>query len=82
MISYLQYQFFPRSVGTTSFLAGVVQCFEMNFEKITSAQHNLPSNGVLDILRCDLEKIDFIVEKGKKDLEKIKVPVLFGIRGC
>lgn len=79
MINSLQYQFFPRSVGTTSFLSGVIQCFENKFEQFTSAYHNLPSNAVLELIKADLEKIGFVVEAGKKDIEKIKVPVLFGI---
>lgn len=79
MTTHLQYQFFPRSVGTVDFLSKIINCFENDFNKFNSAYHQLASNDVLDILRTSLEECDFIVERGKKDAEKIKVPVLFGL---
>jgi len=74
----LKYQFFPRSMGMSGSMIQVVECFAINYNEITSYNNTLSSNGVLEILRPDLEKIGYAVEAGKKDAEKIKVPVLFG----
>lgn len=74
----LQYQFFPRSIGISDAIRSVIQCFEKNISHIDSESHNLSSNGVLAILTNDLEAIGFSVEKSKKDVDKIKIPVLFG----
>lgn len=75
----LVYQLFPRSFGVTSEIEGVITCFEKNYEFIKSPQNNLNSDGVLKILAKDLELINFKVEKSKLSIDKIKVPVLFGI---
>jgi hypothetical protein len=74
----LKYQFFPRSMGMSGSMIQVVECFAIHYNEITSYNNTLSSNSVLEILRPDLEKIGYTVEAGKKDAEKIKVPVLFG----
>ncbi len=78
MMNNIEFQFFPRSQGLTTSMEEVVECFEANSSKIQSAEYNLNSNDVLEELRPSLEKIGYKVEKGKKKLEKISVPVLFG----
>jgi len=75
----LRYQFFPRSIAVTQNIAGIIQCFQRNFERINSEENNYSSNEVLEILRADLSATNFTVETGKKDENKIKVPVLFGL---
>jgi len=75
----LRFQFFPRSVGMSPYLEKVARCFTKNFDKIDSEKNNLHSNEVLAILRSGLEELDFYVETGKKDSDKIKVPVLFSL---
>ena len=59
----------------------LVGAFEKNWEKISSQNHTMNSNSVLEILRSDLESAEFLIEKGKKFNEKIKIPVLFGENG-
>jgi len=59
----------------------VIKVFEKNENKISSAGNNLGSNEVLDHLRKDLENAGFSVETGKKNDEKIKIPVLYGLNG-
>ena len=75
----IQYQFYPRSVGLTEPIESVVKCFEQVANKISSPEHNLSSDGVLQLLRPGLENIGFKVELGKSRGQKIKVPVLFGL---
>ena len=74
----IQYQFFPRSRGITDDMANIVECFNKTKDQISSDNHTLDSNRVLKVLKPHLEKIGFIVEKGKKKDLKIDVPVLFG----
>ena len=74
----IKFQFFPRSQGITKSIHDVVLCFKRKLDKIDSGKFNLPSNGVLEILRPGLEEIGFVVESGKGKSEKISVPVLFG----
>lgn len=73
-----KYQFFPRSHGITNEVKAVIDCFKKVESKITSDIHTLNSNSVLEELRPGLEKINFYVEKGKSNKDKIHVPVLFG----
>jgi hypothetical protein len=75
----LRYQFFPRSTAVTQNISVIIQCFENNFDKINSENKNYSSNQVLEILRKDLSDKNYSVETGKKNEEKIKVPVLFGL---
>ena len=78
-MSKINYQFFPRSQGMTNSIEKVIEIFEKNSDKISSSKHTFSSNEVLEFLRKDLELSDFTVEKGKKDKDKIKVPVLYGL---
>ena len=75
----IKYQFFPRSTGTIEQIDKIVNCFKIVEDKIKSPENNLNSNGVLTILRPELEKIGMQVEKGKSRGEKIPIPVLFGL---
>lgn len=75
----LRYQLFPRSFGITEQVREAIICFEENFPLINSYKHNHNSNEVLEIVREDLEKIGFTIEKSKKKDDKIRVPVLFGL---
>lgn len=74
----IQYQFFPRSNSLTIDIEKVIDCFRASATEIDSESNEHPSNQVLAILRPALEKIGFTVESGKKEDEKIEVPVLFG----
>jgi hypothetical protein len=74
----LRFQFFPRSRGISEQIQEVINCFQENIDKISSAQFNLSSNEVLEIIRPNLEANNFICETGKTKDRKISVPVLFG----
>lgn len=75
----LKYQLFPRSFSLLPEIKDVIDCFENNYDRIKSPENKLNSNDVLKILRPSLEKIDFKVESGKTQPDKIKVPVLFSL---
>ena len=75
----LKYQLFPRSFSLIPQIKAVIDCFENNYDRIKSPENKLNSNDVLKILRPSLEKIDFRVESGKTQPDKIKVPVLFSL---
>lgn len=74
-----RYQLFPRSFGITEQVKEAIYCFEKNFQLIDSERFNYSSNEVLEIVRDDLENIGFKIEKSKKQDDKIRVPVLFGL---
>lgn len=74
----INFQFFPRSNGMSSYIQNIVQCFENESNNIDSEKFNYSSNQVLSILKPHLEKIGFKCESGKSKECKINVPVLFG----
>lgn len=75
------WQFFPKSKIIPDHLHDVVSVFEKNEEAISSEYHNYGSNDVLEIVCKNIEILNFTVEKSKKSIDKIKVPVLFGPNG-
>lgn len=74
----IRFQFFPRSVGVSNELKKVINSFKEAESKISSEKLTLKSNEVLEKLRPYLEAIDYKVETGKSNIDKIHVPVLFG----
>lgn len=74
----IRFQFFPRSVGISDELKKVINSFKEAEPKISSEKLTLKSNEVLEKLRPYLEAIDYKVETGKSNVDKIHVPVLFG----
>ena len=74
----LRFQFFPRSQGITIQIQNIINCFEIEYDKIKSPDYTLSSNSVLEIIRPHLENNGFICETGKTQEAKISVPVLFG----
>lgn len=77
-MSKIKFQFFPRSKGITKSLEQVVTVFEKNSEMISSEHNSHISNKVLELISHDLQELNFRVETGKKNIDKIHVPVLFG----
>lgn len=77
----INWQTFPKSARTIAPILGIVKVFELSEHEITSALHQLPSDGVLAVLRPGLEDLQFEVERNKTAGGKIKLPVLFGPNG-
>ncbi|VWD33714.1 hypothetical protein BLA50215_04864 [Burkholderia lata] len=77
----LNWAYFPRSDKATPLALAVVNAFNASHVDISSAEHTLPSDGVLARVAPHLAKLGFAVETGKKTVEKIRVPVLYGNNG-
>lgn len=75
----IQYQFFPRSMGVTEEVRPVLDVFKKVEDEIDSETTNLKSDEVLATLRQGLKDIGYDVEEGKKEEDKIDIPVLFGL---
>ena len=77
----VNWAYFPRSVKATPLAIGVVEAFKEVHSLIASDMHALPSNGVLAHVATPLAELGFAVEAGKKHVDKIRVPVLYGNNG-
>jgi hypothetical protein len=77
----INWQFFPKSRIIPEHLQNVLGVFELNESLICSESHNHVSDEVLKIVRAGLEELDFLMEKSKMAIDKIKIPVLFGQNG-
>lgn len=77
----INWQIFPKSLEPTNVFKAVISCFEKAELSISSEKHHWSSDIVLKILRPHLEGIGFRVESGKKKVQRIRVPVLFGRQG-
>ena len=75
----IRYQLFPRSIGSSKEIEDVINCFKNHYAAIESPSNKLTSNQVLKVLESDLTMLGFKVEKSKKNKDKIKVPVLYGM---
>ena len=73
----INFQFFPRSHGLTTEMSQIIDCF-VSVDAAKAKKRHLKSNDMLALVRPQLEKMGFRVETGKKKVEKIDVPVLFG----
>ena len=77
----LKWAYFPRSAKATPLALSVVAAFEAGHASFTSDEHTLNSNEALALVAPNLKAIGFLVESGKKRIEKISVPVLYGNNG-
>ncbi len=82
----IQWIFYPRTNLLPEFLRQPVEKFQEVHSKIDSTKNDsndsrLKSNQVLEILTPGLESIGYRVEKGKKTIDKVRVPVLYGAQG-
>lgn len=77
----LQWAYFPRSAKATPLALSVVAAFGAGHASFTSEKHTYNSNEALALVAPHLKALGFLVESGKKRLEKISVPVLYGNNG-
>ena len=80
-MSCIQYQFYPKCNKVPKSLSEIPKIFEKNEEQITSSKNQLSSNEVLSVLADDIESLEYKVERSKKNEDKIRIPVLFGLNG-
>ena len=81
MLKIINWYYFPKSDEIPKHLKSIIEVFKQYENEIKSPEKELLSDHVLSIIRSDLETLDYLVEKGKKTTDKIKVPVLFGLNG-
>lgn len=74
----MKWSYFPQNQKVSNELLKIVSVFENNKHSISSNSHQLKSDEVLDAISKDLQNIGYIVEKSKRDADKIKMPVLYG----
>ncbi len=67
----INWQYFPKSSATPQHMQAIVSVFEKHNNEIDSEKHTYDSNGVLEIIRIDLEKNGYEVETSKKKEGKI-----------
>jgi len=77
----LNWAYFPRSAKPPTLALQVVEAFEKALPAITSLNQTHASNLVLGHVAPYLAAIGFSVESGKKQTQKVSVPVLYGNNG-
>ncbi len=75
------WRYFPKSRRPTDIAVKVVDAFTSVAADIDSKIHKHDSNQVLAKVAPGLHAVGFTVETGKKKVDKISVPVLFGLNG-
>ena len=78
----IEWTYFPQSDHPNVLATRVVEAFETQADAIDSPTHEgQSSDEVLAKLADGLTALGFRVERGKRAVDKIKVPVLFGRNG-
>ncbi len=77
----INWQCYPKRKEIPNHLKDVVDIFILNQRVISSDDFTLNSNDVLEIISLNLLELNYQVEVSKKAIDKIKVPVLFGMNG-
>jgi hypothetical protein len=78
----IQWQYYPKSASSPEHLTDVVGVFKGHAARISSdKRREQHSNAVLAVVADDLGQLGYRVEKGKRRVQKVTVPVLFGRNG-
>jgi hypothetical protein len=77
----INWQYYPKRKEIPTHLKDVVDIFVLNQNVISSDDFTLNSNDVLEKISLNLLELNYQVEVSKKSIDKIKVPVLFGMNG-
>ncbi|WP_310377535.1 hypothetical protein [Flavobacterium sp.] len=77
----INWQYYPKRKEIPSHLKDVIDIFILNEKLISSDKLTLHSNEVLEKVSLNLLELNYQVETSKKAIDKIKVPVLFGLNG-
>jgi hypothetical protein len=77
----INWQYYPKRKEIPTHLKDVVDIFVLNQNVISSNDFTLNSNDVLEKVSLHLLELNYQVEVSKKAIDKIKVPVLFGMNG-
>jgi len=81
--STIRFSTFPKTEPPPAFTSQIISVFAANEPHIAtlSLKKGLTSDEVLNVLRGDLVRIGFDVEKGKRRNQKIERPVFYGENG-
>ena len=81
--SLIRFSTFPRTEPPAAFVKNIVGAFQAHEGEISTErlEKGLTSDEVLSVVRDDLVSLGFEVEAGKRKVEKIERPVLFGEDG-
>lgn len=77
----ISYKNYPLNRKIDENLLKIVSIFEKNEMLVSSEQHQLKSDDVLQVVTSDLILLGYNVEQGKKSADKILVPILYGQNG-
>ncbi|MEC5164751.1 hypothetical protein RCH18_000470 [Flavobacterium sp. PL11] len=77
----INWQYYPKRKELPSHLKDIIDIFKFKEELISSEKFTLNSNAVLEKVSLNLLSLNYQVETSKKAIDKIKVPVLFGMNG-
>lgn len=77
----INWQYYPKRKEIPTHLKDIVDIFVLNQNVISSDEFTLNSNDVLEKISLNLLELNYQVEVSKKAIDKIKVPVLFGMNG-
>jgi hypothetical protein len=81
----LEWIFFPKTCQVPKFLKDTVSVFEAVSDEIDSGANDdetrFHSDGVLKILEPGLSDLGYKVERSKKKIDKVRIPVLYGSLG-
>jgi len=81
-VTYPAWAYFPRQTAPPAWVSAVLEVIRANQTAIDSASHRtLESDRVVTALRDDLVEHGWEVEAGKRTVDKIRRPVLFGDNG-
>ncbi len=82
MASSIRFTHFPNTNQPPEFIHDIAEVFKSHENEIASMKGNeLKSDEVLTVLRDSLVEVGYLVEKGKKAVDKIHRPVTFGENG-
>jgi hypothetical protein len=77
----INWYYYPLCDEPTQTVRNIVSAFEGVASVIDSTEHKQNSNQVLEKVAIQLQQLGFQVEIGKRQDQRIRVPVLFGQRG-
>lgn len=77
----MKWMYFPKNQRMPVTLEQLIKVFEECKNSIASNEHKLKSDDVLSIIKPGLERIDYVVERSKADVDKVKIPVMYGENG-
>src|SRR5262245_36034361 len=79
--SYPAWKYYPPRIRPPEWVSGIVEAFAEMQPEIDSTKVRTESDRALAALRPALVALNFEVEAGKKKVDKIRRPVLFGEGG-